>query len=106
MAADFGMTSLKLESLSFLEQICLFAKADLIVAEHGAGLTNLLFSSDCRVVELLPSGFGNWAYPAIAALKQVEFNRVIGSSMTSLEAGRIWSIDAVSLRTALQQLSV
>lgn len=78
----------------------------MIVAEHGAGLTNLLFSSGCRVVELPPAAFGNLAYPAIAALKGLEFNRVIGSTMTSLEEGRIWSMDAASLRTVLRRLSI
>lgn len=38
--------------LSFREQVRLFADADTVVGAHGAGLANLVFADDCRVVEL------------------------------------------------------
>jgi hypothetical protein len=42
-----------LEALSLREQVTLFARAELVVAPHGAGLTNLLYAPGARgVVEI------------------------------------------------------
>lgn len=50
----FGIVPIQLESLPFVEQVALFANAQLIIAPHGGGLTNTLF---CRpgttVIELV-----------------------------------------------------
>jgi hypothetical protein len=46
------------EELSFSEQIRLFADAEVIIAPHGSGLTNVLFAQEAIVVEL----FGPPAY--------------------------------------------
>jgi hypothetical protein len=42
-----------LEDLSFEEQVRLFHQANVVVAPHGAGLTNTIFSGRIRVLELL-----------------------------------------------------
>jgi hypothetical protein len=42
-----------LEDLSFEEQVRLFHQASIVVAPHGAGLTNLIFAGEIPVVELL-----------------------------------------------------
>jgi hypothetical protein len=48
-----GFELVTLENLSVLEQAALFARAEAIVAPHGAGLTNLVFCSPgAAVVEL------------------------------------------------------
>lgn len=44
-----------LSELSFRDQVRLFANADIIVDPHGTGLTNLIYSTDVNVVELLTS---------------------------------------------------
>lgn len=41
-----------LSQLSVAEQVALFNHADLVVAPHGAGLTNILYGDDLTVVEL------------------------------------------------------
>ena len=45
----------RLETLSFAEQVALFAQAKVIVAPHGGGLTNLLFCQPGTVVVELAS---------------------------------------------------
>lgn len=48
-----GFVIMELERLSFLEQIALFKGAEIVVAPHGAGLSNLVFASPgTKVIEL------------------------------------------------------
>ncbi|MBD1995959.1 DUF563 domain-containing protein [Leptolyngbya sp. FACHB-541] len=51
---QYGFAVITLESLSFQQQIALFAAAKVIIAPHGSGLTNLIFCrSGTRIVELV-----------------------------------------------------
>ena len=53
-----GFVVVVLESLSFAAQVDLFSNAEVVVGAHGAGLTNLVFSRNCKLaVEILSSGF-------------------------------------------------
>lgn len=47
-----GFEVVALEERPLREQVQLFAEASLVVAQHGAGLVNLLFSRDVRVLEV------------------------------------------------------
>jgi hypothetical protein len=52
---EYGFTSVKLEGLSFIEQVKLFRDAEAVVLPHGSGLANLVFCSKAtKVIELLP----------------------------------------------------
>lgn len=50
-----GFQSYLLEDLDLAAQIDLFHDAEAVVAPHGAGLTNLLFAEDAKVLELHPN---------------------------------------------------
>jgi len=47
-----GFRLCRLEDMSFVEQVRLFAAAEIVVAPHGAGLANLLFAGRIPVLEL------------------------------------------------------
>ncbi|MGL5075704.1 MAG: glycosyltransferase family 61 protein, partial [Waterburya sp.] len=47
-----------LEEMSYLEQVKLFAQAQVIVAPHGAGLTNLIFADHPIILELFGAYVG------------------------------------------------
>ena len=51
---DFNFLVYYLEEMSFEEQIALFRGAKIIIAAHGAGLSNLIFSENPVVFELFP----------------------------------------------------
>jgi capsular polysaccharide biosynthesis protein len=45
------------EDFSISEKAVMFSQADIIVAPHGGGLTNIVFCSDgCKVVDIFPPG--------------------------------------------------
>ena len=50
----YGFKKYCLEDLSLEDQITLFFDADMVIAPHGAGLTNMIFSSQIRIIELFP----------------------------------------------------
>lgn len=61
------------EEMPLAEQIAWFRNAKEVVAEHGAGLTNLLWSSPgCRVTELCAENFLNGCYQAIALCNHLD----------------------------------
>ena len=64
---SFGWAVVDLEELSFADQISWFANAEAVVAEHGAGLTNLVWCSlGTKVLELCSANFINGCYEGIS----------------------------------------
>lgn len=52
MLCSHGFERYVLEDLSVADQVELFSNADLIVAPHGAGLANIIYSESSTVIEL------------------------------------------------------
>jgi hypothetical protein len=63
--APFGFVAYTLENMSFADQIRLFSQAEIVVAPHGAGLTNIIFAQNLNVIELFGS-FGTPSYLVLA----------------------------------------
>jgi capsular polysaccharide biosynthesis protein len=73
-----GFTKLRLEELSWRDQINAFAHAREVVAPHGAGLTNLVFSpADTRVVEFFHRAYVNPCFGRLAELRNLDYHAVI-----------------------------
>lgn len=53
-----GFTTYILEEMSYVEQVKLFAQAKVILAPHGAGLTNLIFADNPIIFELFGAYVG------------------------------------------------
>lgn len=53
----YGFKKYVLEHMTIEEQIVLFYDAEAVVAAHGAGLTNIIFSKNIKVLELFPMPF-------------------------------------------------
>lgn len=62
--ANFGFVTYVLEDMNFTDEVRLFAQAEVVVAPHGAGLTNIIFAQNLTVVEL----FGLSVSPCFANL--------------------------------------
>lgn len=62
--APFGFVAYTLENMSFSDQVRLFSQAEIVVAPHGAGLTNILFAENLIVIEL----FGSYVVPSFFLL--------------------------------------
>lgn len=62
---DNGFTKQHLEENSVARNIALFNSADIVVGAHGAGLTDIVFCDDCKVVELFGSKV-KWHYKRLS----------------------------------------
>jgi capsular polysaccharide biosynthesis protein len=78
---DLGFEVLVPDALSLAEQIATFAQASMIVAPHGAGLTNIAFANRAAVLELFPPSVA-WHYYTLSRAAGHEYWYVIGQYAT------------------------
>lgn len=80
-----GFGKVRLEELTWVEQIEAFRGAKVIVAPHGAGLANLAF---CRagttVVEFFNRSYVNGLFWQLAALKELDYRPVVAEGAEPL----------------------
>lgn len=75
-----GFVSYELSRLAFRQQVELFSQANQIIGVHGAGLVNMLFSTDCDIIEL----FGDKLIPTyflLAESCELEYQAISGQSI-------------------------
>ena len=109
IAALPGFEPVKLETLPSAEQARVFADADIIVAPHGAGLTNIGFARPGTVVvELMMDTYRNWCFRRLAAARGLTYFCVLGRSLDPQKAAQSvhlqsWSIDIGDVQAAVAQ---
>jgi Glycosyltransferase 61 len=105
--APLGFVAYTMENLSFADQVRLFSQAEMVVAPHGAGLANIVFSQDLNVIELF-SFYGTPAYFLIA--KVLGFRYGCLASNPNPEAGKQYRqfqeimVDIAKLRILVEEM--
>jgi hypothetical protein len=67
-----------LENRTLAEQISLFASADLVIAQHGAALANVVWCRPgTRVIEIAPSGYRVQCFPPLSKLLKLDHRIVV-----------------------------
>jgi capsular polysaccharide biosynthesis protein len=70
LLARYGFESVRLETLSALEQISVFKDAEVVIGEHGAGLSSIVFNrrpQQLTVIEIMPSRYATPAFWILAS---------------------------------------
>ncbi|VXD10804.1 tetratricopeptide repeat protein [Planktothrix paucivesiculata] len=76
-----GFEYIQLESMSVLEQAALFSQAEIIIAPHGSGLTNLVFCQpQTQVIELFSPNYVYHCYWWISNLVGLDYSYYIGET--------------------------
>ena len=76
---EYGFDTVIFESMSFREQISFMAAAEVVIAPHGAGLTNLVFSSPgTKIVEIFNNNYVNGCFWVIANQIGLEYYYLTG----------------------------
>lgn len=77
-----GFKIVQNEVLSFDEQVQLYNSASIIVAPHGAGLTNMMFSkAGTAVLEIFEKGTLRRCYWTLAHAKKINYTCFLGNSI-------------------------
>ncbi|AFY83330.1 tetratricopeptide repeat protein [Oscillatoria acuminata] len=80
--SPYGFVPIVLESLSFLEQVALFANAKAIIAPHGAGLTNTLFCNPgTQLIEIFSPDMVSVNYWVVSNIIGLDYAYLIGESL-------------------------
>ena len=89
----FGFVAYTLENMSYTDEVRLFSQAEIVVAPHGAGLTNIIFAkNDLIVIDL----FGSYGSPCFFFLANaLGFNYGYLASGKSFGMERIKSYDGI-----------
>lgn len=73
---EAGYKIVQLEKLSVLDQMLLFKNARSIIAPHGAGLSNLVFTQ-AKVLELVGKGYHNTCFADISLHTQSDYQYLV-----------------------------
>ncbi len=93
-----GFTLLDPGTLSVQEQIDVFSGAEVIVAPHGAGLTNVAFSPrGVRVLELFASTYVHFGLWAIAKTLDADYHYLVADGKGGPEGPNAGNLDDVSI---------
>ena len=106
-----GIVPIALEDFSAGQQAALFHGARLVVAPHGAGLTNLLFASPgCVVLELQMDAYCNWCFRRLSAMLGLQYDCVVGRAappwpdMSPAVHGMTWDVSVSHVTAAAAAL--
>jgi hypothetical protein len=84
---NFGFEIIEAESLTFLEQVCLFSQAEVVAGPHGAGLCNVLFApAGCKVLEFFQPSYVLASTYKIATCLDQEYGFLFGRAIDSTSA--------------------
>lgn len=84
LISNFGFSVYDLETLSAEEQILLFNNAEMIIAPHGAGIVNIVYSSKkFSFLEIFPENYFDSSFRILAQVLDCEYNFLIGNCPNS-----------------------
>jgi len=79
LLAKYNFEIIRAEELSYQQQVELFYNTEAVIAPHGAGLTNLLFSESCKVLEFHPANMVKTHYFLLSKGLGFDYASIIGS---------------------------
>ena len=79
---QYGFETFTTEALSFRDQAALFADAEVVVANHGAGLTNVMFMPPgAKVIEIFEPGLIHYCYWTLSEAAGLEYWYFVGDAV-------------------------
>jgi hypothetical protein len=96
-----------LENLKFEEQVRIFSQAEMVIAPHGAGITNIVFSNrNTDLIELVP-GYKTknyLMYSEIAAFKKINYYLIVDNSIKKNYSKKTFNANIFEIEKILKKL--
>ncbi|MGF1492956.1 MAG: tetratricopeptide repeat protein [Microcoleaceae cyanobacterium] len=108
--AQHGFQTVQLENLSLRQQAVIMSQAEVVIATHGSGLTNILFcSSGAKIVEILSPAWINPCYWHLSSICQLDYFYLFGEPSTDAHTAQnrqdFW-VNLRDLQEFLKQVGV
>lgn len=82
---NYGFTTVHMDSKSVSEQAQIFSDAQVVIAPHGAALTNLLFiQAGTKVIEIFPDGYINNCFHTLASYGSADYYYLLAEPIKQL----------------------
>lgn len=76
---EYGFVKIFTEDLTMAEKVTIFGNAECVIAPHGGGLTNILFSGkNCKIVDIFPPGDFDTFFWSIANSNELAYYYFFG----------------------------
>ncbi len=94
--SSLGFECIDCSQMHFQEQVLRFSHAKIVVAPHGAALSNIAFvSADCTVVDLLPRNYSSDAYLMLSLACGHRHLPIVGTALTGSPSRFLVDIETV-----------
>ena len=102
MLNSYGFEKVLPGELSEEQAVQTFNRAEIIAGPHGAGLTNMIYSEDCAIIELLPNDTYSWAYFVLAQQLDFEYCYLLGDDS---KQGTDFGVPVEDLEALVQEIT-
>lgn len=93
-----GYETYTLEEMSVRDQVQLFSQAEVVIGAHGAGLTNIIFGDDLKIIEIFPDTDIREHYFYLSNIYSHDHNYLIGDQV----GADVW-IDSTQLQDLISK---
>lgn len=101
----YGFEVIRSESLSFKDQIETFSQSEIVVAPHGAGLTNIVFCNPhTKVLEILPPTYIGHCYWILGDSNNLDLYYLVGEGPELYENYYYWSDGTANITVNIKEL--
>ena len=101
---DVGFEIVQMSELTFLEQVKICAEARIVVAAHGAGLSNTVFCKNTKILEFFSPSYVNASFRILANQCGNEYYYLlgVGAPGSSPPAWRDYMVDTKAFEKTLE----
>ncbi|MEJ8756746.1 glycosyltransferase family 61 protein [Pontibacter sp. H259] len=103
LLSKYNFDIIRAEELTYQEQVQLFYPSEAVIGPHGAGLTNILFAENCKVLEFHPANLIKTHYFLLCKGLDFAYESIIGSEGDGLEN---YTVNVHEVEKWLQQLKL